>query len=99
MSFSRQLTQLGLLGTFTLVGLSACTTWHGYQAPQAPCGPSPQTIVTTSPPVIQTAPSTPPSSPLLAPPSLDENSPTSTPAVPNSMGQSPTAGADSAPSK
>jgi hypothetical protein len=97
MSFSKQLTQLGLLGSFTLVGLSACTTCPGYRAPQGLCEPS-QTVVTASPPVTEAAPSTLSTTPPVAPPP-DETSAGSTLSVPGPVGQAPTTGADSGTSK
>ncbi len=111
MSFSKQLTQLGLLGTFTLVGLSACTTWHGYQTVQNPCGPSPQTVVTAtppvtaappvtaSPPITEAAPSTPPITPAVTPPPPEETSSATTPSVPGSQGKAPASGLPSGTDK
>jgi len=111
MSFSKQLTQLGLLGTFTLVGLSACTTWHGYQTVQNPCGPSPQTVVTAtppvtaappvtaSPPITEAAPSTPPITPAVTPPPPEETSSATTPSVPGSQGEAPASGLPSGTDK
>jgi hypothetical protein len=87
MSFSKQLTQLGLLGTFSLVGLSACTIWPGYRSPQG----MPPTVVTASPPIAESAPSTPPAAPL--PPA--ETSPASTLSAPVPMGQAPASTANS----
>lgn len=95
MSFSRQLARLGLLGTFSLVGLSACALCPAYRAPQGISGSSPQTVVTSSPPVTDAAPTTPAAAP--SPP--EESSAASTLSVPGPVGPAPAPGSDAGSSK